>query len=175
MLVGVSFSLAVFLTYTIMGIGFVQILNRFSYFKYILFIFIIFLGVSRIIEFFTGKNEHLPSSFVNVINKQIEKISTPKNSFFAGVMTALLILPCSSGPYFVALNLVTGSSSYVDGISLIVLYNLIIITPFLLITFFIHRMIIDTYKIKQLIMEKRRWFNLLIGVLLIVLSIFLFI
>lgn len=173
--VGASFSLAVFLTYTIMGLGFIQILSKFFYFKYIIFVFIIFLGITRIREFFSGKNEHLPNSFVNIINTQIEKISTPRNAFFAGVLTALFILPCSSGPYFVALNLVTNSNNYLEGVSLIVLYNLIVIAPFLLITIFIHKMIIDTYRVKNFITKERRWFNLLIGILLIMLSIFLLI
>ena len=146
---GFAFSTAVFITYLLMGLGIYQAYGSLTVIKYVTVIFSFSLGTLSIIEFFTGEKKHIPDIFSKYISKYVERVSNPRTGFIAGVVTATLLLPCSSAPYFLAVNLLYEKTTMGGGFLLLALYNFIIILP-----------------------ENRRWVNLLIGLGLILLSLY---
>lgn len=167
---GLAFSFAVFFTYLLFGLGLMRVINSVFQVRYLTAAFAFLFGVFSIYEFFTGAKKHIPDAFSNQISKYIEKVSNPRTGFFAGIITGSLLLPCSSAPYFIALNLLSEKATQIDGFILIVLYNFIIISPFLIITVFIYSFNVQTMDMRLWLQEKRQWINLLIGIGLILLS-----
>jgi cytochrome c-type biogenesis protein len=170
--IGSAFCLAVFITYFLIGLGLLQIFSQIIYIKYVTIIFAILLGSLRITEFFIGESKHLPETFITKITERLEKASDPRTAFVAGVVTATLILPCSSAPYFLALNLISENATLIEGIILLLCYNLIIVTPLLLITVLIHFIGVQTMALKIFISEKKKWINLIFGIVLVALGLF---
>jgi len=115
----------------------------------------------------------MPGSFIIEITKYLERASNPWTGFVAGFVSASLILPCSSAPYFLALNLISENSTLFGGLILLTIYNLIIIAPFLILTVCVHTL--SMMDIKLWMTAKRRWIDLIVGLVLICLSIFIYI
>lgn len=170
---GIAFSGAIFITYLLMGLGLIRAFSSVSQIKYLAVAFAIFLGALSIIEFSTGERRHLPGAFARQITRYLERASNPRTGFVAGVVTASLLLPCSSAPYFLALNLLSEKATLFGGLLLLAIYNLIIIIPFLMITLCVHTLGVKTMDMKLWISGKRRWINLLMGLGLICLSLFI--
>ena len=170
--IGSTFCLAVFITYFLIGLGLLRIFSQIIYIKYVTTAFALLLGSLRIAEFFIGEKKHLPGSFITQITERLEKASDPRTAFVAGVVTAALILPCSSAPYFLALNLISEKATLIEGIILLLLYNLIIVAPLLLLTVLIHLIRVQTIDLKVFMSEKKKWINLFYGVVLVALGLY---
>ncbi|UCD43956.1 MAG: hypothetical protein JSV27_07325 [Candidatus Bathyarchaeota archaeon] len=168
---GLAFCSAVFATYFLIGIGLIRVFAQVEYMRYATVAFAFILGSLRVAEFFTGERKHLPGSFISRITERLEAVSDPKTAFVAGVVTAALILPCSSAPYFLAVNLLSERAAVVGGVLLLGYYNLVIVAPLLAITFMIHFIGVQTMELKLWMTEKKLWINLLLGLALVLLSL----
>ena len=171
--IGLSFSVAVFLVYFSLGLGLIRFLGSFSQIKYFVATFAGALGVLRIIDAFGREVKFVPDAFAERLKARLESALTPWGGFVAGALTAGLILPCSSAPYFVALDLLSMRTTFLGGLVLLVFYNLIIVLPFVAMTLGVHAFSLSTMDIKLWAKEKRRLINLLIGITLMVLSFFI--
>ena len=171
---GLAFCSAVFVTYYSIGLGILQTFKYFSYSKYVVITLGVSLGILKIIEFFTGEKRYLPSIFVKKITTYLERVANPRTGFVAGVISASLLMPCSSAPYFLALNLLSESTTQLDGLLLLGIYNIIIILPFLIITISVQMLGVKTMDMKLWMFGNRRWINLVLGIALICLSVFIF-
>lgn len=172
---GLVFSGAVYISYFLIGLGLIQAYTYVPYVKYAAIALAILLGVLRIMEFLSAERRHLPGAFVTQITKHLEKVSNPRTAFVAGVVTATLLLPCNSAPYFLALNLLSERATMFGGLVLLGIYNLIIIAPLIIITVCVHTLIVQTMELKLWMSGKKRWINLFTGLGLILLSLmFLF-
>ncbi len=190
--IGIAYSAAVFITYYAMGFGFLQL---FSYiqemnilviffglsigFKSILnFAFSIFglsLGIRDSIEaFFNRKFKRIPNSiskrFSKFLRRASENITT---ALVIGSATSIFLLPCTSGPYFIALSLIANLKTMFEGLILLIVYNGIMIAPFLAITLGIYTLTLKTRDLKTWSSEKKRWLNLITGILMMLLSFYL--
>lgn len=170
---GIAFSGAVFITYLLMGLGLIRAFSSLSSIRYVAVAFALILGCLSISEFLMGERRHIPDAFAKQITKYLERVSNPRTGFIAGVVVAVLLLPCSSAPYFLAVNLISEKATQWGGFLLLAIYNLIIISPLLIITFSIHTLGLQTMYAKLWISEKKRWINLLMGLGLICLSLYI--
>jgi cytochrome c biogenesis protein CcdA len=171
---GLAFCSAVFATYFLIGLGLIRAFAQIEYMKYATVAFAFILGSLRVVEYFTGERKHLPGSFISRITERLEAVSDPRTAFVAGVVTAALILPCSSAPYFLAVNLLSERATVVGGVLLLGYYNLVIVAPLLAITFMIHFIGVQTMELKLWMSEKKRLINLLLGLALVLLSLMTF-
>ena len=169
--IGLAFCSAVFATYFLIGLGLIRVFAQIEYMRYATVAFAFILGSLRVAEFFTGERKHLPGSFISRITGRLEAVSDPRTAFVAGIVTATLILPCSSAPYFLAVNLLSEKATVVGGVLLLGYYNLVIVAPLLAITFMIHFIGVQTMELKLWMTEKKRWINLLLGLALVLLSL----
>lgn len=169
--IGLAFTIALFISYFILGLGLSRIFPHVPQIKYIAAAFSLLIGGLRIIEGLGIKVKHIPSAFTGIISKQLESVSNPRTGFIAGIVVGFLMLPCSSAPYFIVLSLLSERASLMNGMLLLGLYNLIIITPFLILTLIVHTLTRTTRELKLWSLEKNKWINLLMGLVLILLGL----
>lgn len=169
--IGLSFSTAVFLVYFSLGLGLIRFLQPLPQVKYLIAAFAGIMGALRVVDALGKEVKFVPTTLAERLTARFESALTPWGGFVAGITTAALILPCSSAPYFVALDLLSRRAALLSGLALLILYNLIIVLPFVAVTLGIHAFSVSTMDIKIWVKEKRRWINLLTGIVLISLSL----
>ena len=104
----------------------------------------------------------------------MRKVSeNPITAFAIGVVASVFLLPCTSGPYLIALSLIADLETQLQGLLLLTLYNSIMITPFLVITMGIYMLKLKTGELKRWSSKKQKWLSLIGGLLMIVLSLYL--
>jgi cytochrome c biogenesis protein CcdA len=139
--------------------------------KYLVSAVALVFGGLRILDALGKDVKYLPEAIAGRVSAKIEGVSNPRNGYWAGLATGILLLPCSSAPYFIVLNLLSERVYMITGLALIALYNLIVVAPFVLTTVLVHGLMRTTMDFKLWSMENRRWVNLLIGATLVLLSL----
>ncbi|MCZ7399184.1 MAG: hypothetical protein O8C62_05795 [Candidatus Methanoperedens sp.] len=133
MKVGSIYISGIFVTYVLIGIGFLSAISFFSTThavgKAAGFISII-LGVFIMKDFFMPGSSLLtiPGSMHASINNWIKRTTVP-GVFGAGVLVGLCTVPCSGGIYLAVIGLLSLQSTLVQGILYLLLYNLMLIVP----------------------------------------------
>jgi cytochrome c biogenesis protein CcdA len=110
----------------------------------------------------------------------MEKMLSPLGGFLGGIIISLTLLPCTSGPYFVATALISKGANVLGGTFLLMLYNAIFVSPFLLITLAFHygqksdrwAKVIGGFEQVQ---RKGKLLDLLVGLLLIAIVLYAYI
>lgn len=189
---GVAFSAAIFAAYFLMGLGIWRLMGYVREVKIFVVILGLSLGLRSILNFifgFLGLSVGLREAiggFLNIRFKRVPKIfsekvaeilrrfsSNPLSAFLIGIVTSAFLLPCTSGPYLIALSLIADVETQIHGLILLIVYNSIFITPFLAITLGMYMLKIRISELKKWSSNKQRWLNLAGGLLMIALSIYL--
>lgn len=145
---GLMFTLAVFIGYFIYGIIILQLFRSFAdftssiavYVKDALAVLAIILGVFNIKDYIKykpgGIATEMPLRLRPRVNQIIKAITSPKGAFFAGIFVTVFLLPCTMGPYLIALGNLSseGSSTLLSAIPYLLLYNAIFVIPMIIIT-----------------------------------------
>ncbi len=175
---GLSFSLAIFISYFLMGLGIYSIVASFQtsqIFIKIIGLIAMVLGLLNLKDFFwygKGFLMEVPLSWRPRMKKIIRGVTNPFGAFFIGILVSLFLLPCTSGPYIVIIAMLGNQATYYSAIRLLILYNLIFILPMILIS-------VGTYfgmNIKEA--EKKRsknlrWLHLIAGIIMLIMGIYL--
>ena len=133
MKVGSIYISGIFVTYVLIGVGFLSAISFFSAThivgKAAAFISMV-LGVIIMKDYFVpgGFGLAIPGSMHTPINNWIKCTSAP-GVFGAGVLVGLCTVPCSGGIYLAVLGLLALQSTLAQGIFYLLLYNLMLITP----------------------------------------------
>lgn len=189
---GIAYSIAIFIIYSLMGFG---ILHLFSYIKQARLLVVVFgfsIGLRAVLNFLFGvfglsfgfrdmistalnkKLRRVPKIFSEKLSVFIKGTAKkPMMAFIIGVVASVFLLPCTSGPYLIALSLIADLETALAGILLLILYNSIIISPFLVITLGIYTLKLKTNELKKWSSRKQKWINLMAGLLMILISLYL--
>jgi len=171
---GLSFVTAIFIAYLLMGFGLLQIFGSYSWLKYLVAGFGIFIATLQISNFLAKHHfSPIPKSFQRQTRNKLEKVASPRGAFVVGVFVSLFLLPCTAGPYFIAVSLISSKPSL--GIPLILLYNVIFIIPFIVILYGFHKLAVKTSHVKRWRQKIERALNLVAGIIILILSIYLII
>ena len=141
LLSGLLFSLAIFTSYFLMGMGLYKAITVFSLPKYIslgIGILSILIGLANMKDvFWYGKYfvMEVPMSWRPKMQAILKRVSNPIGAFGAGFVVSLFLVPCSSGPYVVILGLLAEKVDTTKTLTLLFLYNFIFVLPMLVITF----------------------------------------
>ena len=133
MKVGSIYISGIFVTYVLIGVGFLSAISFFSAThivgKAAAFISMV-LGVIIMKDYFVpgGFGLAIPGSMHTLINNWIKRTTAP-GVFGAGVLVGLCTIPCSGGIYLAVLGLLALQSTLAQGIFYLLLYNLMLITP----------------------------------------------
>jgi len=189
---GTAFSIGTFIAYYLMGFGIVQLVAYTTSARYAVAILGLTIGVRAILNmifsifgfsmglrdviggFLSKKFKHVPDAFSKKMSTYLGKAaSNPKAAFAVGAMSTLFLSPCTSGPYFIALSLISNLQSFLEGLFLVTIYNAIFIMPLIAITLGVYALKLTTKSLKKWSSKKRRWLDLLSGLLMIAISTYL--
>lgn len=138
---GLAFTVAIFISYFLMGIGVFSFIRQYTIsfsgiFYKIVGILAIIIGLLNIKDFFwygKGVLMEVPQSWRPKMKSLIRGATTPWGAFTTGLLVSLFLLPCTSGPYAVILGMLAAKTSFAKAFAYLILYNLIFILPMIII------------------------------------------
>lgn len=177
LLAGLAFSLAVYISYFLMGVGLYSAIHAAGITKLlykIVSIAAILIGLFNIKDYFWYGKVFLmevPISWRPMMKGFIRRVTSVSGAFFVGFLVSLFLLPCTSGPYIVILGLLAEIATRPYSLILLALYNLIFILPMLLITFAISFGFTTTEQAEDWRRRKLKLLHLFAGIILLLLGI----
>jgi len=139
MISGFAFTAACFVSYLLMGLGLFTAVRLIGIQHY-LYIFVAVLafllgiwnireGIGRIKKIHTG----LPLFLQNQVKKSVSGITSVSGSFIIGFLVSIFLLPCTSGPYVVIIGMLSSTSTRLQALVYLLIYNFIFIIPFIIL------------------------------------------
>ncbi len=174
---GLAFSLSIFISYFLMGIGLysaIQATGLSHTFYLVVAILAIFIGLFNLKDFlWYGKwfVMEVPRSWRPRMKGLIKGVTSVPGAFFIGFVVSLFLLPCTSGPYIVILGLLAQATTRAYAISLLILYNLIFISPMIFITLAIYFGLTTTEKAEKFRQGKLKILHLIAGIIILCLGV----
>lgn len=174
---GLAFTTSTYISYLLMGLGlFITIrIAGIQYYIYIgVAILAILIGLVNIKDYFWyGKwfSLEVPESWRPRVKKITSSVTSVPGAFGVGFVVSIFLLPCSSGPYIVIIGMLSNSATRLQSLFLLILYNLIFILPFLLITFGVGIGLTTTARIEKVRQEKLRKIHLATGIIMLMIGI----
>lgn len=170
---GLAFTASIYISYFLMGIGLLSILQT-SGISHIFYIVVtvlaIIVGLLNIKDYFWyGKVclMEIPLSWRPAMKKILNSVTTPLGAFVAGFAVSLFELPCTGGPYIVILGLLAKEVTKSTGIFYLLLYNLVFISPLLILSFLIYKGLSTTSKLENIRQKRVRLLHLISGILML--------
>jgi cytochrome c biogenesis protein CcdA/glutaredoxin len=176
---GLLFSLSVFISYFLMGLGLYKAITVFNIpliISTIVGIVAVIVGLANLKDaLWYGKGflMEVPVTWRPRMQKILRSVTSPLGAFAAGFLVSLFLLPCSSGPYVVILGLLAERVEYARTISLLALYNLIFVLPMVLITLSMYFFKLKGSKLESLRKENLKLLHAIAGAIMIVMGIYL--
>lgn len=134
---GLLFSFTIFLLYFLYGLGILHITNvlRSNTLYYILNALLLLMIIAELNGYFRGTEGIVSMEMPMVLRKYARKATnlatSPLSTIPIAMALAMLLLPCSSGPYITALGML---GNVINKIFILVYYNILFISPMILIT-----------------------------------------
>jgi cytochrome c biogenesis protein CcdA len=101
-------------------------------------------------------------------NQLIEKVSVP-GMFALGALVGLCEFPCTGGPYLTTVGLLHDSGTYWAGAGYLILYNLIFISPLVVILAIAsNKALVE--KVQDFQKSNKGWMKIVAGFLMIILA-----
>lgn len=141
---GSAFTIAVFVSYFLMGIGIFSAIQAAGIQRpFIMAVssLAILLGLWNMKDYFAyGKwfTIEVPQRWRPTVKRLTASVVSVPGAFFVGVVDSLFLLPCSSGPYIAILALLSKTTTRTEGILYLLLYNVIFVLPLVAITLAVH-------------------------------------
>jgi cytochrome c biogenesis protein CcdA len=139
--IGLTYVLAIYLVYISIGLGVLQALTIFGFPRFLGkfgAIFIIASGAINIINHYYPKfpiKLKMPDSSHSKLATFIQKATIP-SAVILGILVGLYEFPCTGGPYLTILGLLHNQATFFNGFLYLIYYNLIFVSPLLLILWF---------------------------------------
>lgn len=178
---GIAFSLSIFISYYLMGLGLysaIQATGISKTFYAIMAIVAVIIGLFNLKDYlWYGKwfIMEVPLSWRPRMKTVLKGITSVPGAFLIGFVISLFLLPCTSGPYIVILGLLAETTTRNHAMLLLLLYNLIFILPMLGITLAIYFGFTTTEKAEEWRQKKLKILHLIAGIILVLLGIGMFI
>lgn len=174
---GLAFTVSIYITYLLMGIGLfsaIQAAGLSHMFYAIVAVLAIFVGLLNLKDYlWYGKwfIMEVPRSWRPKMKALIRGVTSVPGAFLMGFIVSLFLLPCTSGPYIVILGLLSKVATKNYAFMLLLLYNFIFIIPMIGITLLIYFGIATTEKAEQWRASKLKTLHLIAGIIILLLGI----
>jgi cytochrome c biogenesis protein CcdA len=191
LIIGFSFTIGIFITYVILGIGFIGLIQSFESFSIAaLIIYPITAVIAFIFGFYNthdylkareGKKDEMKLKLPNRIKKSISKIIKDQSkfkyfifiAFLTGVVISLLEFMCTGQVYLPTIVFIMGVPEYQSqAIFYLLLYNLMFILP-LIIIFVAVYFGMSSGKLQKVLEKRRPQLKLFTAIVLYLLGIFI--
>jgi len=173
LLAGFAFSTAIFLSYLAMGFGLFQALASFKSAEVVSKIaggLAILLGLFNLKDAVSygagGWKMEVPEAWRAAMKKVLARATSPAGAFLIGFAISLFLLPCTSGPYVVALGMLADKATCAEAAGCLVAYNFVFILPMLAITAAV-AFGLDPRRVERVRKKHLRELHLIIGLLLV--------
>jgi len=174
---GLSFVMAIYFSYLMMGLGIYQALASFKlsyWFKKIIGISAMIIGILNLKDFFYyGKGGfvmEVPLSWRPKLKRLIQSITSPLGAFLVGLLVSLFLLPCTSGPYLVILGMLSYKKFFLKALALLLLYNFVFILPMIGIIF-LCAFGFSPQKLERIRQKRIRMLHLIGGLIMIIMGL----
>lgn len=178
---GLAFTFSIFLSYYLMGVG---LYHAFAFsgqaelLKIISAFLAIIIWLANIKDYFWfGKyfTMEMPTVFKTASRKWLKKIHSPIWAFLIGILISLFLLPCTGWPYFTIIALMASDSAMTQltGYVYLLIYNLIFIIPFALITILVALWNADVAVLKEYRETYKQEIHLVVWLLMLGLGLYL--
>lgn len=180
LLIVIMFSLGIFVTYLIVGIGLLRIIDEApglqSGIKNFLIILIGILGLWHVYDAYhlrknTESSFYTPKAFIRLTESVTKKVSLPA-SFFMGALFSLIKAPCVGAVYFLILDMVRSGEG--TGYLYLAAYNFGVVLPVLVLGGAI-AFGLDPQRVEKFRKDKRSIMRLITGVTLLVIALMMYI
>ena len=178
---GLAFISALYLAYFLLGLGlisFLQLSGLATIFHRLIGGLAIIVGLFNIKDFIWygggGFVMEIPRSWRPRMQKLLLRASSPAGAFLAGLAVTAFELPCTGGPYLFVLGLLSHSLSRIEVIPLLLYYNLIFVSPLILLTLGIYFGYASVEKAIDWKERNLRLLHLIAGVLMLGLGVWVF-
>ncbi len=168
-----SFIFSVFLTYLLVGVGIVKALTFLGVSEWVrnfVGILAIVVGILNLKDFFAygagGFTAEIPQAWRPFLFSLLRKATTPWASFAMGSVVTLIELPCTGGPYFFALGILSKWGMTPAFFAYLILYNLIFVSPLILIAALVYMGKLTVEKASDWQAKNSRRLHLVVGVLM---------
>lgn len=136
--IGGAYIAAIFVIYTFIGIGVLQVLDFFGvpsgltkFGALVLFIFAFLQLLEEVVPNFPIRLA-IPQFAKGKLAKYMQKASVPA-AFVLGSLVALYEFPCTGGPYLFILSLLHDHATFWSGFAYLVFYNFVFVLPLIII------------------------------------------
>jgi cytochrome c biogenesis protein CcdA len=179
LLIVLMFSLGIFVTYLIVGIGILRIFEQTptlqTTIRNILVVLIGILGLWHVYDAYhlrktTESSFYTPKAFIRLTESVTKKVSLPA-SFLMGAIFSLIKAPCVGAVYFVILDMVRSGKG--SGYVYLAAYNLGVVLPVLVLGAAI-AFGLNPEKVEKFRKEKRSLLRLITGVTLLIIAVLMF-
>jgi cytochrome c biogenesis protein CcdA len=177
LLSGLAFSLSIFISYFLMGLGLysaIQASGLTHTFYSVIAVLAIIIGLFNLKDYlWYGKwfVMEVPMSWRPKLKALIKSVTSVPGAFLIGFVVSLFLLPCTSGPYIVVLGLLAHTTTRSHALVLLVLYNLIFVSPMILITGAVYFGLTTTEKAEEWRTKKLKTLHLIAGLIILGLGI----
>ena len=174
---GLAFAASIYVSYFLMGLGLFSVLqiSGLSHTFYIIVTALaVIVGLLNIKDYFwygKGFLMEVPLSWRPRMKKILNSATTPLGAFMAGLAVSLFELPCTGGPYIVILGLLAEKVTRTTGIFYLLLYNLIFVSPLILLSLVIYKGLSTTSKLEAMRQKKIKLLHLIAGLLMLGIAI----
>jgi len=178
---GLSWSAGVYLTYFLIGYVFYTLLGvtvgtRSLRVPYILAVssIAILMGLWQMKDLlWYGKwfSIEVPESWKPALKRVTSSVVSLPGIFVAGMLDALFLAPCTSGPYLAILSLLSTTTTRVQGVFMLLLYNLIFILPMIAIALTVHFGITTTARAERWRTAKMGKLHFITGLVMVALGV----
>ncbi len=173
---GLAFTISIYISYFLMGLGLFSALQAtgisrgFYIFVTALAIIVGLLNLKDYFWYGKGFLMEVPLSWRPAMKKIINNATSPLGAFLVGFIVSLFELPCTGGPYIVILGLLAKEATKTIGIMYLLLYNLIFVTPLIILSIIIYKGLSTTEKLEKIRQEKIKILHLIAGILMLVIA-----
>ncbi len=173
---GLAFAAAIYISYFLMGLGLLSILqvSGLSHTFYIIVtVLAVIVGLLNVKDYFwygKGFLMEVPLSWRPAMKKILQGATTPFGAFIAGFAVSLFELPCTGGPYIVILGLLAKEVTRSTGILYLLLYNLVFISPLIILSLIIYKGMATTSILEEIRQKRIRLLHLIAGLLMLVIA-----
>lgn len=179
LLIVLMFSLGIFVTYLVVGIGLLNLIEQMpsiqASIKNFLVILIAVLGLWHVYDAWHLRSNaessfYTPKAFIRLTESVTKNVSLPA-SFFIGALFSLIKAPCVGAVYFVILDMVRSGSG--EGMLYLAAYNFGVVLPVLVLGFAI-AFGLNPEKVEKFRKEKRSVMRLITGLTLLAIAVLMY-
>lgn len=176
LLSGLAFSVSIFISYFLMGLGLYKALSFGSvsgWFFQIIGWLAILLGFFNLKDYFwygKGFLMEVPLSWRPRLKNLIHSVTSPGGAFAIGFLVSLFLLPCTSGPYIVILGMLAKNTLDIQTVLYLLLYNLIFVSPMILISLAVYKGF-NPAKAEEIRQKRLKTLHLITGIIMLAMGL----